>query len=840
VYQRAWPTVSSPEARVVTARWRSDGAALAVLGIVVGLVTWNRLAFDSWLARFDIFTANLPWFSYLGDRLRHGEIPAWNPYQFSGTPFAADPQSGWMYLPAMLAFPVFSLLIAFKTMVAAQLTLAALATYGLARALGLGAWAAALAALAYVCGPVLQWNTYCCLVMGQFAAWAPLMLLGLELAFQASSWSRRAAAWCLAGLAISQLLAAWVGEGWIDALLLVAAYCLFRGLRPRAGRRPTILWRAREMVLHRAAGGFGGVGQGAGGILPRIAYNDESNLAGGNYARLGAAGANNPPWTPSELFTHLLGTGYVNRELALGGAVIVLALLAPVLAWRRAATPFLTLITAVSLVLPLRWTPLHFLFYLIPRFQDLHEHDPWRSVALGAIGPPLLAATAFDTLLTRRGARLIPLLLLPIAALAAGAAVLHATTFIGWGTPVAGGCVTVIVLGVVALDGIARRWAVTIGPALIFLAVLIEPTGLELAGSWFGLPAGRDWTSRWHPPPVVASTLASEISPTDPGGAGAFLQARLAAEGPFRYLGYGDISNPNDLVPKPNYMARRFDPGVHELLVNGRSIFLGLYDIQGYNPLELARYADFVTAVNGQPQNYHDAYLLPSGTSSRLLDLLDVRYVVVDAALPTGRSDVAALIAGRAEVFHDARVNVYERRPIPARAWIVHDVRAVGSGQALAMLARGEIDPRTTALVEGQAPATGDVAGTGAETATVTTYEPEAIGIATHAEAPGLLVLSEVTASGWQAKVDGVPAQILVTDGILRGVPIPAGDHRVTLRYRPKSLILGLAISATALLAVLIVLTLAGWRHFGKRHRSPQRPPPSSRFPRVALDQEGG
>ena len=35
-------------------------------------------------------------------------------------------------------------------------------------------------------------------------------------------------------------------------------------------------------------------------------------------------------------------------------------------------------------------------------------------------------------------------------------------------------------------------------------------------------------------------------------------------------------------------MERRFDPAISALLVNGRPIYLGLYDIQGYNPLHLA------------------------------------------------------------------------------------------------------------------------------------------------------------------------------------------------------------------------------------------------------------
>src|ERR671915_365585 len=54
----------------------------------------------------DTVTQYYPWYSYLGERLRSGDIPAWNPYQFSGAPFAADPLSGWTYLPAMILFTI--------------------------------------------------------------------------------------------------------------------------------------------------------------------------------------------------------------------------------------------------------------------------------------------------------------------------------------------------------------------------------------------------------------------------------------------------------------------------------------------------------------------------------------------------------------------------------------------------------------------------------------------------------------------------------------------------------------------------------------------------------------
>src|SRR5215217_5915624 len=45
----------------------------------------------------DAATQYYPFYYFLGESLRSGSIPGWNPYQFSGTPFAADPLSGWAF-----------------------------------------------------------------------------------------------------------------------------------------------------------------------------------------------------------------------------------------------------------------------------------------------------------------------------------------------------------------------------------------------------------------------------------------------------------------------------------------------------------------------------------------------------------------------------------------------------------------------------------------------------------------------------------------------------------------------------------------------------------------------
>lgn len=817
------PLSPLPRRTAGVAGWRAEALPIAVLAGITLVIVWNRLVFDSWLARLDIYTFYLPWFHELGARLRQAEVPAWNPHLFSGTPFAGDPQSDWMYLPAMAAFALLPALAAFKAMVAAQLAIAALSTYALARVLRLGAWAAVVAAVAFVCGPLLQWNTYCCLVMGQFATWTPAALLGLELAFRSITWRRRLLSWALAGFAISQLLAAWVGEGWFDALLILGGYALFRLLVPaREPAGATLMRRVLPVVISTGASVLLGFALGAAGILPRLAVNRESNLADGNYAGLGNAGADNPPWSPSALFTHLLRTGYDDRMLALGGAIAVLALLGLVLGSRTGATPFFAVLTVVSLVLPLDTTPLHRLLYLIPHLQTMHEHDPWRSVALGALGPPMLAAAAVEGLASRTIAWRRAVVVWPMAALIAGAWLLDAISgvFIGWGVLLAGAAATAIVFCAALAGARARPW---LAPALLIVVALAQPVGLEWLGSWFDWPHDRGWESHWRPAPVVATTLASEIAPTDDGGAGAFLQARLAAEGPFRYLGYGGIDLSGYQPGSGNYMSRRFQPTVHALLVNGRAMFLGLDDVQGYNPIELARYSAFIAAVNGAPQNYHLADLLPSGATSPLLDLLDVRYVVVPLNLPGARADVAALTNGGSEVYRDRLVAVYRREPSADHAWIVHDVRSVETGQALATLTAGGIDPHTAAVVEGTTAATAAPDDAARESAQVTSDAPEAIALSVHAEAAGLLVVSEIAASGWSATVDGTSTPILVTDGVLRRIPVTAGDHVVEMRYRPRSLAIGLGITAGATSAMVCVLAGAAWFSWRERRRRRRR-----------------
>ena len=107
-----------------------------VLIVLTLAFNWDVVFGGRMLIGMDTATAFYPWYSFLGQQLRAGHIPVWNPNQFSGTPFAADPESGWMYLPAMVAFALLPLEAAARVYVLFHALLAAVSTYGLARAVG--------------------------------------------------------------------------------------------------------------------------------------------------------------------------------------------------------------------------------------------------------------------------------------------------------------------------------------------------------------------------------------------------------------------------------------------------------------------------------------------------------------------------------------------------------------------------------------------------------------------------------------------------------------------------------------------------------------------------------
>jgi len=176
--------------------------------------------------------------------------------------------------------------------------------------------------------------------------------------------------------------------------------------------------------------------------------------------------------------------------------------------------------------------------------------------------------------------------------------------------------------------------------------------------------------------------------------------------------------------------------------------------------------------------------------------------------------------AEQREVFRGASgIAVYENPDVFPRAWAIHEfvpIKSVNEGRAFI---DGHVqDLRSKAMIMGEPP--GNLSCQDAhDDVSVTKYAAERVTVQAKMSCDGMVVLSDTYYPGWDAKVDGKPAQIHEVDMAFRGVIVPAGTHQITFRYRPRSFIVGMAMTLAGLMGVALI-TIAG------RRNSPLAPHP--------------
>ena len=58
---------------------------------------------------------------------------------------------------------------------------------------------------------------------------------------------------------------------------------------------------------------------------------------------------------------------------------------------------------------------------------------------------------------------------------------------------------------------------------------------------------------------------------------------------------------------------------------------------------------------------------------------------------------------------------------------------------------------------------------------------------------------------GWNATIDGKPVPIHLTDAMMRGIVVPAGEHQIEFAFHPKSLRFAMLFSLLTLGLVVLV-----------------------------------
>ncbi|HJU57932.1 MAG TPA: hypothetical protein VJ774_04285 [Actinomycetota bacterium] len=742
----------------------------------------------------DVLSFWLPRSCLLGESLSNGSIPLWNPYELIGTPFAADPQSGWLSLPTSALSWLFGCGSGLRALIVLNPILAGLGLLWFLRKEGLGRVAATAGGLGIALG-ISASVVAISLPFAGALAWTPFVLVGASGFFSSAAW-RRIPWLALAAVAWGQVASAHLSHGLLLTTALMLAYVVARSVRDvRAGatsvRTAALLSAGFVLFVPLANLAI---------LIPRLSLLQRSTLADGYGALEGtlprAAGAHDRP-IPT---TGLWAAWPFAFGAAPGGYLGAALLVCLPMAFRDVARRFLVIAFAAvgvagylltsSLLIGAGW--FRNLVLGLP-FGDVFLHNPGRLRYLMFAIVPVLGAVGVQWLLDRRpsfgdavrwiGIGVAMFLVLPLLL---GA---NVERFV------------LLAIGTVAL--VAIVWAIARRKRWAAVALCVA-LGLELV-------AGAVWSSVYRGGTVYIGlenldqkTLIAPPLRWPDVDLGAYLEpgaiARALAASPNdRYLPW---ILPDAYFNKGYVFTRK--PSDWPALLLGRSVLFELYDALGYSPIQLPRYWSYIRAINRLPVFYNASVIqVPRLEHLRLLGVryLIVRSVVLDGGLlPPGLSGGTVATEG---AYRLVEVEGAEPRVSVVPGWrVVPDAVA-----ALEAVTADGFDPATTAVLETD-PRLEPVDGGSPGGASYSERRPEEVTIDVDAHVPSIVVVRNAWDEGWSATVDGEPTPVLPTDLLLQGVPVPAGTHEIRLVYREPTIARGILWSSFVWLGLFAVVAL--------------------------------
>jgi hypothetical protein len=256
----------------------------------------------------------------------------------------------------------------------------------------------------------------------------------------------------------------------------------------------------------------------------------------------------------------------------------------------------------------------------------------------------------------------------------------------------------------------------------------------------------------------------------------------------------------NDFLPFKQFGPPELAADMRAAEVSNIAMLDGLASSNNYEPLLSARYADFIDVI--------------SATSSvNLLHLMDVGVIASGSPLT-----LPVLTQGGPVTFYQM-----PGPGEPRRVRAVYSSRTVpDAAAAKAAVADPAFAPESEVILEADDQGPSGVAPPWPLIPSVS--EP---AYSVSLEQPGWVVISDTCYPGWAAYVDGQPTPLRCGDYTFWAVAAPAGEHTVTLRYRPLTFAVGLWVSVVAWMVWIAVgmmifgSLLPGHFNLAQLHRRP-------------------
>jgi hypothetical protein len=757
--------------------WAAGGAAAVAAFALREALFGGRALFER-----DLETLFYGRAEVLRRSVAEGVLPLWNPYPAFGEPLLALGVTQVLYPPAWLAL-VLPPHVAWALSAALHLAFTGLGLFLLARRLGLSTAASGLAAAAWAGGDALlsAVNMPNLLTGAAWLPWAGLAAIRLDAA--------RGPLWLAAALA-APLLA-----GSPEAFLMCAATALagagLAASRADAGRRLARLGLAAGLGLALAAVQW----------VPTLALAQRS-------ARATLGDRAQAYWSqhPAGLATLALPVVldelplaepwrralYENREpflpsIYVGALVLPLALVGLVSAPRRPRFALAALALGATAVALGRHLPAFDLWSGLPGLASLRF--PSKALELAAFALALLAGFGLDAVRRAEAARVRPAAAAAMAAL--GLLALWAAQ------PGAGAWHALLV----PPETLGHPWTRS-AAFLATLRALAVAGAAALAGAALVLRADRRRAALALAALAALEAVASVDGLNATASAEAFAWRTPAlgpvpAQRPNRVyaIDYPDTESLR-LLGRDSYRTVPLDAAPDARLLLGRlypvaDLGAGALGREGF-PLDVPqlRSAELTRWLRSLERN------LATPAFPRLLQLSGADFLLSLHAPGPGFAPLA-----EARGVHET-VKLWRVEGALPRAFAVAGVRLAEGQAAFDALVSPSFDPLAEVVL---APGASVAPAPGATAGEVRALELGLDRFALEATLarPGLVVLLEAWDPGWVATVDGAPAAVLRANLVFRAVAVPAGRHRVEMRYRPREVLHGLVVSALAMAALV-------------------------------------
>jgi hypothetical protein len=751
------------------------GPALIALCVIFALrgFVFSRLLTNQ---HPDILAFWLPRFSFLGRSIAAGHVPLWNPYEMTGTRFAADPQSGWLYGAPMVLFSTLSPGSAMRALIVLNPLLAGIGLYWFLRKEGLPEVAATAGGLALAM-PMATSIVALSLPFAGAIAWTSLVLVGAS-GYRRATGSARRRAWLgIAALSWSQVATAHMSHGLAICTVLAGAY-LIAGLISDA-RSGTTGW-GRGAVPVGIFVAFLPLASLA-VLIPHIDMIRSSSLHSGYGAlanervvgiqdsAIKAGGV----WSAWPLAIGSSPGAFVGAVTALSVPLALRSRRHRPLVWAFGSVSVITYLLTLNVLIAAGWFRA-----LVLRFPygDVYLHNPGRLRYVWMVAVPVLAAVGLASLLERRPEAPTMRRWLGVGAFAFLVAPLAAGGHLVRFAPLAAGTVLAVPLFLAVSRG--RRWA-----PLALVGVLT----LELIGSAVYAQAYQGGTVFTGLETGDHPALVPQVLRWPTVDEGEFLRptsfVKILRTTQERYLTW--VQPAADF--EKGYLFSQ-QPTDWPALAMERGTLFGINDVLGYNPVQLPRYWSYIRATN-RLSVFYNASVISEPTPSNVR-LLGARYLIVAVGQHMPRGVVAPVVA-RSFGYELREVLGWEPRVSVVPTWRV----VAGPLAALHVVARPGFDPSRRVVLEHDA-GLSPQPQTSPGTATYAEQNPENVDLSVEASGPSIVLIRNAVDRGWSATVDGRSAPVLPADGFLQSVTVGAGRHDVRLTYRDPAIGRGLAASA--------------------------------------------